>query len=75
MLSELKNSPDVANIPVIIVSMIDNKDLGFSLGAVEYLMKPIDRIKLVNSVNACIPLVQNKDKPKKYSLWMMIKRL
>lgn len=68
VLSELKNSPDVANIPVIIVSMIDNKDLGFSLGAVEYLMKPIDRTKLVNSVNACIPLVQNKDKPKKILL-------
>ena len=50
-----KNSQDTADIPVIIVSIVDNKDLGFSLEAAEYLIKPIDRIKLINTVNACIP--------------------
>ena len=62
VLSELKNSQDVATIPVIIVSMVDNKDLGFSLGAVEYLIKPIDRIKLVDIVNSCIPAEREKGK-------------
>lgn len=63
VLSELKNSPEVADIPVIIVSIVDNKDLGFSLGAVEYLLKPIDRVKLIDTVSACIPMERNKGKP------------
>lgn len=62
VLSELKNSQDVANIPVIIVSMVDNKDLGFSLGAVEYLIKPIDRVKLIDIVTSCIPAERDKSK-------------
>ena len=62
VLSELKNSQDTADIPVIIVSIVDNKDLGFSLGAAEYLIKPVDRIKLINTVNACIPAEKDKGK-------------
>ncbi|MBI2472582.1 MAG: response regulator [Planctomycetes bacterium] len=62
VLSELKNSQDTADIPVIIVSIVDNKDLGFSLGAAEYLIKPVDRIKLINTVNACIPAETYKGK-------------
>ena len=65
VLSELKNSPDVADIPVIIVSIVDNKELGFSLGAVEYLIKPIDREKLITTVNACIPIERIEGKPMK----------
>jgi len=62
VLSELKNSQDTADIPVIIVSIVDNKDLGFSLGAAEYLIKPVDRLKLINTVNACIPVEKDKGK-------------
>ena len=62
VLSELKNSQDTADIPVIIVSIVDNKDLGFSLGAAEYLIKPIDRIKLIDTVNTCIPAEKDKGK-------------
>ena len=62
VLSELKNSQDSADIPVIIVSIVDNKDLGFSLGAAEYLIKPVDRLKLINTVNACIPAGKDKGK-------------
>lgn len=62
VLSMLKNSPDTADIPVIIVSVIDNKELGYSLGAAEYLIKPIDREKLINTVNTCISL-EKQGKP------------
>ena len=65
VLSELKNSYDTADIPVIIVSIVDNKDLGFSLGAAEYLIKPIDRIKLLNTVSACIPAEKTTGNPMK----------
>ncbi len=47
VLSLLKNDPDLREIPVVILTMADNKDLGYALGATEYLMKPIDRERLV----------------------------
>jgi signal transduction histidine kinase/CheY-like chemotaxis protein len=46
VLSELKADPDLADIPVIILSMIDDKQMGFALGASDYLTKPIERERL-----------------------------
>jgi PAS domain S-box-containing protein len=43
VLSALKSDPETADIPVIIVSIVDDKNLGYALGAAEYLTKPIDR--------------------------------
>jgi DNA-binding response OmpR family regulator len=65
VLSELKNSPDTADIPVIIVSIVDNRELGYSLGAVECLMKPVNREKLITVVNTCFPGERSKNKPVK----------
>jgi CheY-like chemotaxis protein len=42
----LKSDPELADIPVIMVTIVDNRGLGFALGAVEYLTKPIDRTRL-----------------------------
>lgn len=47
VLTRLKANPQLADIPVIIVTMIDDKNLGYTLGAVDYLTKPIDRERLV----------------------------
>jgi CheY-like chemotaxis protein len=46
VLGALKSDPDLAEIPVIMLTIVDNKNLGYSLGAVEYLTKPIDRERL-----------------------------
>lgn len=46
VLQSLKADPEISMIPVIMVSIIDNKNLGFALGATEYLTKPIDRTRL-----------------------------
>ena len=43
VLSTLKSDPQTTEIPVIIVSIVDDKNLGYSLGASDYLTKPIDR--------------------------------
>ena len=43
ILQELKSDPDMKDIPVIVVSIIDNRDLGFALGAADYLIKPVDK--------------------------------
>jgi len=50
VLHELKNSPATANIPVICISMLDQRPLGLQLGAVEYLSKPIDRRALLMEI-------------------------
>ncbi|MGQ3683878.1 MAG: response regulator [Candidatus Loosdrechtia sp.] len=63
VLSELKNSKDTEDIPVVIISIVDNKDLGYSLGAAEYLIKPVEREKLVNTVNSCLSSGQKKETP------------
>lgn len=43
VLLDLKKTPETQDIPVIILSIVDDKKMGFSLGAAEYLVKPIDR--------------------------------
>jgi len=47
VLSALKADPDLADIPVVMLTIVDDKNLGFALGASEYLTKPIDRDRLV----------------------------
>ncbi|NJN88330.1 MAG: response regulator [Leptolyngbyaceae cyanobacterium SL_7_1] len=50
-LSVLKNDPDLADIPVILLTLVDNKNMGYALGASEYLVKPIDRNRLIAILN------------------------
>lgn len=52
VLAGLKADPELAAIPVIIISLLDERPLGLSLGASEYLTKPIDRAKLMETVAA-----------------------
>lgn len=46
VLSQLKAEPELAHIPVIVLTMLEEKDIGYSLGAAEYLTKPISRDQL-----------------------------
>ena len=48
VLSALKADPKLAEIPVIMLTMVDNKSMGYALGAAEYMTKPIQRERLVN---------------------------
>jgi CheY-like chemotaxis protein len=48
VMQELKSFSDTTDIPIIIVSIIDDQNLGFSMGAVGYLVKPIDKDQLLN---------------------------
>jgi PAS domain S-box-containing protein len=47
LLTRLKADQATASIPVVVVSIIDEPGRGFSLGAADYLMKPVDRDVLV----------------------------
>jgi signal transduction histidine kinase/CheY-like chemotaxis protein len=46
VLTALKQNPELADIPVIMLSIVDEKNLGYALGAADYLTKPIDRKRL-----------------------------
>jgi len=46
VLTALKADAATAEIPVVMLSVVDEKNLGFALGASEFLTKPIDRDRL-----------------------------
>ncbi|NJO16134.1 MAG: response regulator [Thioploca sp.] len=62
VLSALKTDPELAPIPVTMLTMIDEKNMGYSLGAAEYLVKPVNRDQIAKvlekySTNEKPPLV------------------
>lgn len=50
VLRELKNDPDTQDIPVIILSIVDDQRMGFSLGAAEYIVKPVEKDVLLKKL-------------------------
>jgi CheY-like chemotaxis protein len=48
VLLSLKAIPELADIPVVMLTIVDNKNLGYSLGAAEFLTKPLDRRRLAS---------------------------
>ena len=46
VLAALKADPRTSHIPVIMLSMVEDKSLGYALGAADYLIKPMDREQL-----------------------------
>jgi hypothetical protein len=46
VLAAIKGDPELADIPVILVSIVDEKNRGYALGATDYLVKPVDRARL-----------------------------
>ncbi len=54
VLKELKEHPFCKDIPIVIVSMVDEPNLAFSLGAKEYLVKPIQKEKLISSIRSLL---------------------
>ena len=46
VLKELKADPALADIPVVMLTILDEKNQGYALGASDFLNKPIDRKRL-----------------------------
>jgi len=53
VLRQLKSDPDTADIPVVMVTILRDEQLGFALGASEYLTKPVDRERLLEVIASC----------------------
>jgi CheY-like chemotaxis protein len=57
VLAAIKGDPALADIPVILLTILDEKNRGYSLGAADYLVKPVDREKLTQTLRRiCGPL-------------------
>ena len=50
VLKALKADPDLCDIPVVLVTIMRDRDLGFALGAADYITKPLDRDVLMRVV-------------------------
>lgn len=77
-LVRLKNNPKLAHIPVVMSSIIEDRHLAQTLGAVDYLIKPVDKQRLVNVLDkhitrneGCILVVED-DKDSREMLCRML---
>jgi DNA-binding response OmpR family regulator len=59
-LAQAKADPTLAEIPVIIVSMVDERGKGFTLGAAEYLVKPVQRDALLAAFRRIVPAAPDR---------------
>jgi len=57
----LRKNPETANIPIIIVSIVDQKQVGFALGAADYLIKPIRKPVLLETIRKHVPYHDDDD--------------
>ena len=65
VLIELKRHPIFKDIPIIIISITDEKKLGFSMGAVGYFVKPVNKEELLGAMKRIpLRLPKNKTQPK-----------
>ena len=55
-LARAKDDPEIADVPVIIVSMVDERGKGLALGAADYLVKPVARQDLLEALARITPL-------------------
>jgi signal transduction histidine kinase/DNA-binding response OmpR family regulator len=52
ILKRLKSDEATRHLPVVVISMVDNRDLGLALGADDYFIKPVDRPRLLERLRA-----------------------
>jgi adenylate cyclase len=52
VLAAIKGDPDLVDLPVVLMTIVDEKNRGYALGAADYLVKPVDRQKLIDVLHA-----------------------
>ena len=50
ILQRLKADPATRSVPVMVVSIVDDRELGLALGAIDYLVKPVSRELLLEAI-------------------------
>ena len=60
VLEKLKEDPQTAGIPVLVVTIVEDQRLVFALGASDYLGKPYDRGALIAKIHRLLPRLEGK---------------
>ena len=81
VLSALKADPELSEIPVIMLTMVDDKNRGYALGAADYVTKPVDRGRLTEILQKfmcpdppCPVLVVEDDEATRAMMRQMLER-
>jgi len=73
VMDAIKSNPATSQIPVILVSVSDTRDMGVSLGAFEFVSKPVDWSRLaiiLRGITASGNLLVVEDDPDMQNLWV-----
>jgi CheY-like chemotaxis protein len=57
----LRKNPETSAIPIIILSIVDQKQVGFALGADDYLIKPVRKPALLETIRKHVPSPADDD--------------
>lgn len=63
VLKALKEDEELATIPVIIVSLVENHELGFALGADDYFLKPLERRRFLGRLRHLLDDLDTDETP------------
>lgn len=63
VLQEIKSDPVLKSVPVVMYTMVDEKNFGLAIGATEYLIKPVSREKILQVLEKV-----KRETPRKYVL-------
>ncbi len=61
VMAQLKSDRTTSAIPIVVVSVVDNPELGIALGALDYMVKPVDGKQLVERLNRFASTRTNRD--------------
>ena len=51
VLNKIKSNPELADIPVIMTTILSDRNMGYALGASDYITKPVDKDQVLRVVN------------------------
>jgi CheY-like chemotaxis protein/two-component sensor histidine kinase len=81
VLSRLKADEELAHIPVVILTVMENKEMGFALGASEYLTKPVSREHLIKVLRkyrgedvTCTVMLVEDDQVTREMMWRILRK-
>ncbi len=81
VLTTLKSDSELASIPVIMLTLVEDRDIGFALGASDFLNKPIDSERLAETIGRHIRptssgpiLVAQKDESHRLQIARMLEK-
>ena len=77
VLAALKGDPELSDIAVILLTILDEKNRGYTLGAADYMVKPVDRERLASVLrneSFCRLLQEQPNQPRLVSAVREIER-